>query len=193
MDVLRGLSRLALLVAVMAVSMLAWSAAPSSAQFQTPQCSDGIDNDSDNAVDGADAGCGNGSDLDETDSPYSGIVFVTVPLPLVTLQGKVDARGTVTIKRLEVRAQRGSSVVIRCVGNSCPAKITRRRMITNSLRLGVFESRKLRAPLTLTFRIARPNELGKYVRYRLRRNDTPVRVDACLDQVTQEVRNCYAD
>ena len=46
-----------------------------------PQCSDGVDNDGDNAIDGLDAGCGDGSDDDETDSTYAGIVIITVPLP----------------------------------------------------------------------------------------------------------------
>jgi len=186
----RGLCRLLLIMAAVAALALTMGAPGASAQQGQPQCSNGIDDDGDGAIDGADAGCGDGSDPDESDSPYAGIKFITIPLPLVTLQGTVDARGTVDVAKLQVRAQRGSTVDIRCKGKGCAFKKSRRIMITSKLRLNNLE-RKLRAPQSVELRIARPGELGKYVRYQVRRNDTPLRTDDCLDQVTRKVRPCY--
>ncbi|MEJ7891742.1 MAG: hypothetical protein WKF94_03795 [Solirubrobacteraceae bacterium] len=62
----------------MAALALTMSAPGASAQQGQPECSNGIDDD-DGAVDGADAGCGDGSDPDESDSPYAGVKFITIP------------------------------------------------------------------------------------------------------------------
>jgi hypothetical protein len=191
MHVLPGLVRLCLLLLAFAAAALTGATATAVAQGQ-PACSDLIDNDSDGAIDGEDAGCGGGSDQDETDSPYAGIVLVTVPLPVVTLQGTVTVKGTVDFTRVLIRAQRGSIVDVLCTGRACPLKRKAARMITSSLRLRELE-RRLRAPMTLTIRIQRPGQLGKYLQYRIRRNKAPVRKDACLDQDTGEVRQCFED
>lgn len=192
MDMTARFGRMGALIGMLILALVASTAAPSIAGGQAvqPQCSDAVDNDSDGAVDGADAGCADGSDGDETDSPYSGIVLVTVPLPVVTLQGTVSAKGTVDVDRLQIRALRGTSVAIACKGRACPFKSLRRIMITSSLRLGKLE-RKLKPTMTITMRIARPGQLGKYVRYQIRRNKSPKRTDACLHQATRQVRGCF--
>lgn len=190
MHLVRGLLRLAVLAAAFALFTLTLSPTSSLAQEEAPACSNGVDDDSDNEIDGADAGCGGGSDDDETDSPYAGIELITIPLPLVTLQGTVDKKGNVNVTRLQVRALRGSTVDITCKGKTCPFKTSRRRMITSSLRLEQLE-RRLKAPTTLSLRIGRPFQLGKFVQYKLRPNKAPVRRDACLAQDTQEVGPCF--
>lgn len=174
-------------LAALPVAAPAISVAQDTAQ---PQCSDGVDNDADNAVDGADAGCADGSDNDETDSIYAGVLTVTVALPVVSLQGTVNTKGVVNVSKLQVRAQRGSTVDVTCTGKPCPFKSVHRTMITTSLRLGKLET-KLRPKLQLKLRIARPNQLGKYVSYKVRRKKGPLRVDACLDQATGKVRGCF--
>ncbi|MEA2124489.1 MAG: hypothetical protein QOI80_1271 [Solirubrobacteraceae bacterium] len=189
MHPLRGLGRVVLLIATIA-ALAATLPAASIAQDTHPQCSDGIDNDSDNAIDGADLGCGAGDDDDETDSPYSGIVIHTVALPVVTLQGTVDRHGVVNISRLLIRAQRGSAVDITCTGKRCPFKRVERRMLTTKLRLKKLE-RKMRPYLHLQVRISIPGQLGKYVSYKVRRNKAPLRRDECLDQTTGKVRGCF--
>jgi hypothetical protein len=189
MHLLGRLGRLALLLAALA-TVAAAIPAHSGAQGQVPQCSDNIDNDSDNAVDGADAGCGGGEDDDESDSPYAGIVTVTRAFPVVTLQGTVNVKGTVTVAKLLFRADRGTGIDISCKGPHCPFKKLRRTMITTSLRLKKME-RKLRPPMVLQMRIGLPGQLGKYVRYKVRRRKAPVRVDSCLDSVTRKVHGCF--
>jgi hypothetical protein len=183
------LARIGLLVGLLTLIAAFPMTSSSGAQADRPQCSDGQDNDSDNAVDGADAGCTDGSDNDETDSPYFQIV--TVPLPLVTLQGTVSAKGVVKVKKLEIRAQRGSTVRVSCKGKKCPFSSFTRVMITSTLRLKKVE-RKLKPKLTLTLKIGRPGNLGKYVRYAVKRNAAPVRFDSCLDPTTGKVRGCFA-
>ena len=192
MHLVRGLRRYAVLAALLAFCAVLTGPLPAGAQDGAPACSNGVDDDSDNAIDGADAGCAGGSDDDETDSPYAGIKLVTIALPLVTLQGEVDAKGGVKVSKLLVRAKRGSIVSITCEGKSCPFKPSTQRMITNSLRLTRLE-RKLKAPTTLTMRIARPGQLGKYVQYKLRRKQSPLRTDDCLDQDSGKRTPCYED
>lgn len=191
MHLLRGTVRFALLVAAL-VALVVAAPAVSTAQNDVPQCSDGIDNDSDNAVDGADAGCGGGSDNDETDSMYSGIQTVTIALPLVSLQGSVTRGGTVRVNRFVIRAQRGSIVSVTCSGKHCPVKSLRRTMLTQSLQLTKLEG-KLRPSLTLELRIGRPGQLGKFVSYKVRRDISPVRFDACTDPDSGQFTGCFGE
>ena len=192
MPLLQGLRRLAVLAAVLAFVAALAGPMTAVAQDDAPQCSDGVDNDGDNEIDGADMGCGGGSDDDETDSPYSGIKTVTVPLPVVTLQGTVDTKGNVNVSKLQIRAQSGSTAEVECRGKSCPFKKTSRRMLRTTLRLGALE-RRLKAPLRLTLRIRRASQLGKFVQYKLKRNQAPVRTDDCLNQDTGKRQPCFVD
>ena len=192
MHVLRLTGRLALLLTVLAVLGAVQAIPTASAQDTQPACSDGVDNDGDNAIDGADAGCGDGNDNDETDSPYSGIKYVTVALPLVTLQGTVNARGVVKVSKLRITAKPGSKVTIRCSGKSCPFKRGKRIMITKNLRLKPFE-RRLRPSLRFSLAITYPDSLGKLVQYKVRRKG-PVRIDKCLvenETSPNAVQDCY--
>jgi hypothetical protein len=179
---------LVLLAALVVVA--ATQPAPASSQGVETQCSDGIDNDSDGATDTADAGCAEADDDDEADSPYSGIRVITRALPVVTLQSTVDRRGAVRISKLLFRGVRGTGIDITCKGRHCPFKRLHRTMITSSLRLKRME-RTLRPAMLLRMRIGVPDQLGKYVRYRVRHRKAPARVDACLDPVTRKVRGCF--
>ena len=176
---------LALLLALVAGLPLSASATAAKAK---PQCSDGADNDSDNAIDGIDAGCSGGSDNSEDDSVYE--IVKTVPLAVVKLQALVSAKGAVKLQHPTIEALRGSHVTVTCKGRKCPFKSIERIMIATSLRLKAIE-RTLRPPLMLTFKIKRPEQLGRYVRYKVRRNKPPVRIDSCLAQDTAKVRPCF--
>lgn len=191
MHLLRAPGRLAALVAALALLAVLAPAASMAKPAKKPQCSDGIDNDTDGAIDGFDSGCGPGQDDDETDSPYAGVQFITVALPLLTLQGTVDGKGVVRVSRLAIRAKRGSTVDVTCKGRHCPFKQLRTTILTTSLRLRKLE-RKLRPSMLLRFRIQYGNDtLGKYVSYRVRRNNTPKRVDSCIDPRSGKVRGCF--
>lgn len=179
-----------MLAALFAIAAVLAGPVSAPAQVDLPACSDGVDNDSDNYVDGADAGCGGGSDDDETDSPYAGVIIETVALATVTLQGEVDRKGNVEVSKLLIRGRRGSDVDVTCQGRRCPFITQRRQMFKGSMRLGFLE-RKLRAPMKLTLKIQRRGQLGKLVRYKLRRNNTPLRTDGCLDQDSGARTACY--
>jgi hypothetical protein len=109
---------------------------------------------------------------------------------VVTLQGTVNGKGTVSVSNLFFRADRGTGIDISCKGRHCPFKKLHRTMITTSLRLKKLE-RKLRPPMVLRMRLQVPGQLGKYVRYKVRRRKAPLRVDSCLDPVTRKVRGCF--
>lgn len=134
------------------------------------------------------SGANDAAAQDEPESPY--VEIITVALPVVTLQGTVDAKGVVDVTKLLIRADRGSTVRVLCSGGGCPAKRVERLMLTTRLRLGAFE-RKLKPKMTLTLKIAKGEQLGKFVRYEIRRNSAPVREDDCLDGRTGKVRPCF--
>jgi hypothetical protein len=192
MQLFQGPLRLALLLTAVAAPAVAIPTVSIAQDTATPQCSDGVDNDGDGAIDGFDPGCGSGTDDNETDSPYSGIQIVTVALPLVTIQGTVDRKGVVHVSRLQLRAKPGTAINITCTGAHCPFKTSNRRMITKTLRLTVLE-RKLKPTMTIQMRLQKPGQLGKYVSYKVRRRKAPIRVDACLDQDTGKVKGCFDD
>jgi hypothetical protein len=184
-----GLLRFALLLLAI-VAVAASHPAPASSQGTPPQCSDGIDNDSDNAADSEDAGCSSPEEDDESDSPYSGVVVATRALPVVVLQGSVGRSGAVAVSKLFVRGNRGTIIDIKCAGRRCPFKHVQRSMITGSLRIRAVE-RRLRPPMVLRMRLQVPGQLGKYIRYNVRRRKPPVRTDSCLDPITRKVRGCF--
>jgi hypothetical protein len=183
------LGRTSLLLALF-VGLLAAAPGSSAGAKPKPQCSDGIDNDGDNAIDGVDAGCLGGDDNDEADSPYTKIITVTIALPVVNIQGTVTPKGVVKVSQFRINALRGSLVRITCTGKHCPFKSFRRRMITSTLRVSKLEG-NLRPAMTLKLRIKRPGELGKYMRYVVRKKKAPVRTDRCLDGVTGNVVGCF--
>ena len=191
MHVFLGPVRLALLLAALLAAAVALPGV-SGAQDNIPQCSDGVDNDGDKAIDGTDAGCADGSDNDETDSIYAGIKTVTIALPLVSLQGSVTRGGVVRVSRLVIKAQRGSTVLVSCSGKHCPVRTVARTMLTTNLQLTKFEG-KLRPSLTLKMKIGRPGQLGKYVSYKVRKGISPVRFDACLDPNNGKIKGCYGE
>lgn len=182
---------LAILLAALAAVLGAATVPAALAQSSgAPQCADGIDNDNDKAIDGADSACIDGSDDDEAGAPYTKLQFITVALPVVTVQGTVSAKGVFKVRRLVIRGSRGSQVKVACKGKKCPFKSLKRVMLSDKLRLRKVE-RKFRPNLTLTLRIARSGQLGKFVRYKVRRKKAPKRTDRCLDQTTGKVRGCF--
>ncbi len=191
MHVLGRMGRLLMLLAAIAAAVAALPAS-TGAQNAQSQCSDGIDNDSDNAADLGDSGCADADDDDESDSSFSGIRVTTRALPVVTLSGTVDSQGALDVSNVFVRGDRGTVIDIACSGRRCPFKRIQRTMITTSLRIEKAE-RKLRPPMVVRMRLQRSDQLGKYVRYTLRRGQPPQRVDSCIDETTQKVRGCFSD
>lgn len=101
------------------------------------------------------------------------------PSPIVRLTTRGTPRGA-QVLRLGVHAPPGSRVSVRCRGRSCPVRAQVRGVRTpRPLRFRALE-RRMRAGVVLEVRITAPQRIGKYTRFRLRRDKPPSRVDLCL-------------
>jgi hypothetical protein len=113
------------------------------------------------------------------------------PFPIVRITGGFTRRGT-RLRRLVIDAPSGAAVVVRCRGRRCPA---RRRSYTAAdrpaarmprarsarlIRARRFERRLLRPGTVLKVFVTKPQTIGKYARFRIRRSRPPARLDLCL-------------
>ena len=103
------------------------------------------------------------------------------PFPVVRLRGQTF-RGAVRITLLKVQAPPGAAIRVRCRGGSCGAKradvrVTAARAAT---RVRSLEGRMLRANTVVEVFVTAPGRIGKYTRFRVRRDAAPVRTDLCL-------------
>jgi hypothetical protein len=103
------------------------------------------------------------------------------PFPIVQLSGTITRRG-VRVRRLNVNAPKGVSVVVRCTGRRCPL---RREIHSSSSRAGVvsisqLQRRFLRAGIKLKVYVTKPPMIGKYTRFTIKRLRPPRRIDRCM-------------
>jgi plastocyanin len=114
------------------------------------------------------------------------------PFPIVRLAGTISRRGA-RLRRLMVTMPAGASMTVRCRGRGCPfRRTTRAASLTPDLQLAPvaraaalvrvkrLEQRLLRVGATLRIYITKPNEIGKYTRFKIRRGKAPSRIDRCL-------------
>jgi PKD repeat protein len=114
------------------------------------------------------------------------------PFPIVRLAGTISRRGA-RLRRLLVTMPSGASLTVRCHGRGCPfRRTTRAASLAPDLRLAPvaraaalvrvkrLERRLLRVGTTVRIYITKPNEIGKYTRFRIRRGRAPSRIDRCL-------------
>ena len=100
------------------------------------------------------------------------------PFPVVRLS-VVTIRGGVRVKLLGIRGPSGLRVTVRCHGRDCPWRRRSVRATDGSARFKRLQ-RRLRAGTVIEVFATRPGQIGKYVRYRIRRGRAPARVDACV-------------
>jgi hypothetical protein len=100
------------------------------------------------------------------------------PFPIVRLSGLLTEKGA-DIQRLAVRAPKGVTAAVRCRGKACPVRRSERTITGNSTRFKRFE-RELPAGTVLRVLVTRPGRIGKYTRFRIRRDRAPKRTDRCL-------------
>lgn len=112
------------------------------------------------------------------------------PFPVVRISGQFSSRG-VRIRRLTIDAPPGTGVKVHCGGRGCPFKRLRRtislRVLANRelppkrlLRIRTLEGRLLRPGVKLRLFVTRPDAIGKYTRFEIRRRKSPTRADMCL-------------
>ena len=111
-----------------------------------------------------------------------------VPFPVVRIAGRLTLTGA-RITLLTVQAPLAARVVVRCRGRGCPTKSESRS--AKSSRKGTQKAgsvlltfrrfaRSYGAGATLEILVVKPGEIGKYTRFKIRRNRLPVREDRCI-------------
>jgi hypothetical protein len=125
-------------------------------------------------------------------APGAGLVHsfsLMNPFPVVRIVGRTSDRGA-RIRRLTVNAPPGSSVSVRCQGRGCPFKRTRQTVSMRALpgalpatrltRVRRLEGHTLRTGAMLRVFVTRADVIGKYTRFRIRKDKPPARIDMCL-------------
>jgi hypothetical protein len=125
--------------------------------------------------------------VSETIRMTSSAPGVLKPFPNVRITGRVLQSG-VSLRFLGVRAPAQSRIRVSCEGRGCPARLIRKAATSRNghlvwARFGAFE-RLLSPGVTLRIEVWKPNEIGSYTRFTVRRRRLPVRTDACLSSVT---------
>jgi len=111
------------------------------------------------------------------------------PFPIVRIAGEVRQRGAL-VRLLTVRAPRRARVRLRCKGRGCPARVRRETVgKRRRIRFEGFE-RMLRAGIKIEIFIRKPDTIGKYTRFRIRRGASPSRRDRCLLPGVRKPRRC---
>jgi len=113
-----------------------------------------------------------------------------LPFPIVRIAGRVSGRST-RIRLLEVRAPVGSRIRVKCKGPGCP-----KRDLTAAGKRTPVRFRKMRRRLgagaVVEVFVRANGRIGKYTRFRIRRNRAPLRNDMCLPPTRRTPAPCTA-
>jgi hypothetical protein len=110
------------------------------------------------------------------------------PFPIVRLVGSVTELGT-RIQLLSVSAPRGARAVVRCRGAGCPVKRAEKLVGRAPVQFAALK-RLMPAGVVLDVLVRRGDSIGKYTRFKLRRNRRPQRADGCLWPKTGRMAPC---
>jgi len=113
------------------------------------------------------------------------------PFPVVRISGVVKGDG-IKLRLLTVNAPVSATLTITCRGKGCPFRSYRRTLdskqqgsskepdLTRSIRIKHFRRELLRAGAKVQVFITKDDAIGKYTRFKVRRNRGPARLDRCL-------------
>jgi PKD repeat protein len=110
------------------------------------------------------------------------------PFPVVRISGTIEGRGT-RIRRLTISAPSRAKITVRCRGRGCPFRRRARSASASSsapsayasaVRIRRLEGRLLRPGVLLRVLVTKPETVGKYTRFKIRRLRPPSRIDRCL-------------
>lgn len=106
------------------------------------------------------------------------------PFPIVRIAGTDTSKGA-KLKLLSVQAPAGASISVSCHGHGCPSKSESHIVSSGGGGVGLVYLRRfertLPAGVVLEIRVFKSGVIGKYTRFRIRRNALPQRQDMCLD------------
>lgn len=100
------------------------------------------------------------------------------PFPVVALRGYVTKRGTL-VTRLAVRAPAGSTLRLTCRGPGCPLKRALMLFRRHFVAVRSIRGRTIGDGALIELRVTNGDRIGKYTRFRFRRNRRPARLDRC--------------
>jgi len=133
--------------------------------------------------------------IDVTQRP----LILMQPFPIVRIAGSESSSG-VQLSLLTVQAPVGTRVRVTCGGRHCPSRSESRVAVSSRgnrkggpvlLTFRRFE-RALGAGVVLEIRASKPEEIGKYTSFAIRRNKLPARVDACVGPTNPKPFPCPA-
>jgi PKD repeat protein len=108
----------------------------------------------------------------------------------VQIAGRTRVSGAL-VTLLNVRAPKGSRVVVRCNGPSCPKRKMRRTVRNKDVRFKAFE-RFLDARVTITVVVSKQGFISRYTKFDIRGGKPPKRVDRCIQPGAKRPTACPA-
>jgi hypothetical protein len=106
------------------------------------------------------------------------------PFPVVRIAGTDTSKGA-KLKLFSVQAPTGAIIGVSCHGHGCPSKSESHTVSSGGGGVGLVYLRRferaLPAGVVLEVRVFKNGVIGKYTRFRIRRNALPQRQDMCLD------------
>jgi hypothetical protein len=108
------------------------------------------------------------------------------PFPRIRISGRLTANGA-NVKRLTVRAPRGSHITVVCRGRGCPKR--RVATVAKLWHIRPFE-RDLRAGMRLTITVSKPGYIAKVTTILIRRGRAPLRTDLCAPPGAKKPSAC---
>lgn len=113
------------------------------------------------------------------------------PPPVVRLAGSLMETG-VRVRLLTVRAAVCSRITVRCRGRGCPRRRSSKVAGRRKVRFPAFQ-RRIAAGVVLEVLVRKRDRIGRYTRFRIRRNRSPVRRDLCLRFDDRQGTRCPPD
>jgi hypothetical protein len=116
------------------------------------------------------------------------------PFPIVRMTASLTNRGT-RIRELVVNAPDGARVQVRCGGRHCPFRSFARTADVKARAAGTVHIRRLaryvlRPGTLIEIRVTKRGEVGKYTRFKIRKEKPPLRVDRCLPPGSRRPAPC---
>jgi PKD repeat protein len=121
------------------------------------------------------------------------------PFPMVRATARVTGKGT-RFRTLSVTAPGGSKVTLKCRGKGCPARQFTKTAVSRELdsgekisglvRVRRFRHRALRPGARLSIWVTKPDRIGKYTSFTVRRAKAPRRKDGCVPPSATRPRRC---
>ena len=110
------------------------------------------------------------------------------PFPIVRIAGTMVGKG-IRLRLFIVDAPANAKVKVRCRGRRCPFR-KRTATAASLVRIRQLERRLLPRGMTIEVFITKPNTIGKYTRFKVRKGKPPARADRCIAPGTSQPVDC---